>query len=961
MISGNAHINKIIRYCALVFALIGFCLSGFSQSTGDYRTVASGNWNNDDIWERYDGDSWETPTRYPGEITGTGTVTINDDVILNVSTSNPIGSLVIQALLIQRNNDFNRTLDVSGDVLVSSGTLNLSRRNGYRIYLNIGGDLIISGGMITETANTYGEIIFNGSSSQLFTKTGGTISNDIRFTVSSGAVLDMGTSVMDGSIGNFTLNDGAGLITAHQQGISSSGNTGSIQLSGTRSFSTSADYTYNGTSSQVTGTGLPSSVRNLEISNTAGVSLTESVAIAQTLNLASGSFSVGGNILTLNGPAISGIPGNLTTTSASSLVFGGSSAGVFIPASVTSLNNLTINNTNGVTVNSNLTLASGGVLTLSAGILNAGAYTVAVTNTASSAITGSENSYIDVTTGGLQRVFPSGLTGTGNNYLFPIGEGGTYRAINLIDVNTGATGPVLKASVSPTGAVNGDNSTISSVDPRYWSLLNMNGGNFTRAIIELFEGGLDGTKTIGTAPAPEGNYSTIGGTPGANSIVSQSVTNPGQYFAIGTLNYDVFYSYRSGNWNDPFTWTSDPSGTLQIGNQVPGTNAMVVILTDRTVTLTQDVTEPGLALTLVSGAFLDQATYSFTSGLASLSGQGTLRLASANFPAVTANTFVDAGGGTVEYYNSSNFTLPAAQAVYNNLVINTSASVATQLSSLTINGNLEIKSGTFRINDNTATAKLTLAVAGNVTVEAGAAVSVGNGVTNTAIGGTGGTAPYLNYYLNFHTVRISGDFTNNGTVRFTNLNFPLYGAFPPTVAGATSGAASVYFEGSSDNTLTCNGVTDFYNLIVNKGIDQTYRLAINSTGYQNFRLFGANTMAAESVTGNPVMRKALWIYAGTLVLQGNVIIPSLSEGSAANSNYYIPANGALVSDGVDVAVFVTADDYREVNTAYGVSAVSNAAMGINTGNVNSSLYVFGRLQVNGGYLSAKESGGIITS
>lgn len=958
MISGNAHISKIIRYSALVFALIGFCLSGYGQSTGDYRTTASGDWDSNN-WQRYNGTIWVATSTYPGEAAGAGTVTVRHNITFDVNPPNPIGSLSVEANLSSNRND--AILNITGNLVISAGTLNCTNNGSRELTIYVGGNVTISGGTITENGN-YGEIIFNGSGTQVFSKTGGTISNDIRFTVSTGSVLDMGTSVMDGSSGSFTLSDGAGLVTAHPQGISSSGNTGSIQVSGTRSFSTSADYTYNGTSSQVTGTGLPSSVRNLAVSNTAGVSLTSSVAIDQTLNLASGSFSVGGNTLTLNGPAISGTPGNLTTSSVSSLVFGGSSAGVFIPASVASLNNLTINNTNGVTVNSNITLGSGGVLTLTAGILNAGAYTVAVTNTAASAVTGSANSFINVTTGGLQRTLPSGLGGTGNNYLFPIGEGGTYRAINLIDVNTGSTGPVLKGSVSPTGAINGDNSTISSVDPRYWSLLNLNGGNFTRSIIELYEGGLDDTKTIGMAPAPAGNYSTIGGTPGANSIISQSVTNPGQYFAIGTLNYDVFYSYRSGNWNDPFTWTSDPSGTLQIGNQAPGTNATVVILTDRTVTLTQNVTESGLSVILVSGSFLDQSSYRFTSGLASLSGQGTLRIASANFPVVvTSNTFVDAGGGTVEYYNSSNFTLPAAQAVYNNLVINTSGTTATLLSGLTVNGNLEIKSGTFRINDNTSTVKLTLAIAGNVTVEAGAAVSVGNGVTNTAIGGTGGTAPYLNYYLNFHTVRISGDFTNNGTVRFTNLNFPLYGAFPPTTAGATSGAASVYFEGSSDNTLTCNGVTDFYNLIVSKGVDQTYRLTINSTGYQNFRLFGANSLAAESVTGNPVMRKALWIYAGTLVLKGNVIIPSLSEGTAANANYFIPANGALLCDGVDVAVFVTADDYREVNTAYGVSAGSNAAMGVNTGNVASSLYVFGRLQVNNGYLSAKESGGIITS
>ncbi len=225
-----SHINKSLRFFAFITVLSGFCLSGYGQMTGDYRTVAAGNWNTDNIWEMYDGDSWETPTRYPGEIAGTGVVTVRHDVTLNVSPANPIGALVIQAILLQRDNNANRTLTVSGDVILSSGTLNLSRRNGYRIYLNIGGDLIIEGGSLTETANTYGDVIFNGNGTQVYTKTGGTISNDIRFTVNSGSTLDLGTSVLDGSSDSFTLSSGAGLITAHPDGISSSGASGSIQV-----------------------------------------------------------------------------------------------------------------------------------------------------------------------------------------------------------------------------------------------------------------------------------------------------------------------------------------------------------------------------------------------------------------------------------------------------------------------------------------------------------------------------------------------------------------------------------------------------------------------------------------------------------------------------------------------------------------------------------------------------------
>ncbi len=224
--------------------------------------------------------------------------------------------------------------------------------------------------------------------------------------------------------------------------------------------------------------------------------------------------------------------------------------------------------------------------------------TVNVTNSSSSAVTGNPSSYVNVTTGSLQRTLPANLSGTGNNYLFPIGEGSVYKAINLIDVNTGGTGPMLSASVSPTGALTGDNITVSIIRPRYWSLINTNGGNFTSASVELFDENLDETSVVCISSASAGTYSAIGGIAGGASITSPSVLNPGPYFAIGTLDYSVFYSYRSGNWHDPYTWTSDPSGTLQIGNVIPGNGDKVIILTDRTVTMAQNVTESGLYVTV---------------------------------------------------------------------------------------------------------------------------------------------------------------------------------------------------------------------------------------------------------------------------------------------------------------------------------------------------------------------------
>jgi hypothetical protein len=717
-----------------------------------------------------------------------------------------------------------------------------------------------------------------------------------------------------------------------------------------------------GTGANITLNAIANGLNNFNTSR--NITLGADLTVSGTLTLTAGTFTVGPRTLTLNGPAIAGTPGNLIAIATSGLSFGGSSSGVFIPASVTNLANLAINNAIGVTMNSNITLAAGGVLTLTSGIIQAGTNTLKITNTnPATAIVWTLGSFVNITTGSLERTLTANLVGNGNNYLFPIGDGGAFKGINLRDVNTGVTGPVLRATVSATGALTGDGTTIGLVDPRYWSLINLNSGNLISAKVELYESGLDFSKTIGMSSAVAGNYIAIGGSSNTSSIISPTVLNPGPYFCIGASIQDTYYSYQTGSWNNATTWTSDPSGTLQIGTTIPGDNDKVVILTGRTVSLPADVTTLTLDVTIDAGGFLDQTIYKFTNSLYAIRGQGTVRLASANFPASVINTFINAGGGTTEYNNTANFTLSAAQTTYNNLTINTAGFTATQLSNITLNGDLYVKSGTFQINNNVAVVKLNLTINGNVTVDNGAFISVGNGPTNPAIGAVtvGGVTPFINYYTYFHTVIVKGNFTNNGTVRFTNLPYPIYNAFPPTVAGSTTGAASVYFQGASNNTLDCNGITDFYNLILDKGIDQTFMLTINSTNYANFRLFGANTLATEAApSSNPNIRKAFWIRTGTLVLKGSLIIPSLSEGIAANSDYYIPSNGSLIVDGVDVVVLSSADDYREINTAYTVTAPDNATIGVTKGGF-SAMDIFGKLQINNGYLSARESGGLITS
>ncbi len=627
---------------------------------------------------------------------------------------------------------------------------------------------------------------------------------------------------------------------------------------------------------------------------------------------------------------------------------------------------------------SNLTLSGGGVkslvnntqvnniLNLNSSILNIANFNLTINNNSATAIQGGPfNSGCMITTDGTGYIQQAVTAAT--TYTIPIGSNGVYAPVTASNI-TGSTYLRLRTVYSATLG--------SQYLKRYWQVT---GSGATTATLtfqyDATENPVDPSivwvrPTAGTWATPVGSqtFNDI-----AKTFTITNTTNISAVTSEWTAGYPpkTFFSYQTGNWNDPATWTSDPGGTTWNNIGTPtGDGDVVVILSGRTVTLTADVATTNLELNINAGGILDMSTYRFTNILKEFNGEGTLKLASVNFPNATTNSFVNAGGGTTEYYNSSNFTLPAAQTTYNTLRINAPGVTATQLHNLTLNGDLHVMQGTYRINDNTA-ARRELTILGSVTVNSGASITVGNGVTNTTTDPTavaeGGTAPYTNYYYTqSHTVRVYGDFTNYGTVRFTNLTYPIYNQLPPITLGATSGYATVYFLGNTSNNLRCEGTTDFYNLVLSKGIDQTYSLTVYSTQYQYFRLFGANIAGGYGGGANPNLDKALWIHSGTLVLQGTTIIPSLSEGACdigpggPSSEFYIPGNGALVLDGDNVVILTTADDYREVNVAYGVAAPDNATMGINTGAGCSSFSIMGLLKINRGYISTRESGGFIT-
>ena len=614
------------------------------------------------------------------------------------------------------------------------------------------------------------------------------------------------------------------------------------------------------------------------------------------------------------------------------------------------------------------TTAVNSILTLTSGILQLGNNNLTIANTTGiSAITGTFSAANMIETNGTGSLIVSSNTNNNSfNGTYPVGNGAYYDPVILLGLApiAPAARSILIRSVPTNPAIfnNGLN--------KYWDIT-ANSIAVGAATISLQYNNAEASgSTAAYLPYNNTSGSWLVAT-GPSALGANPVSSLGSAFLTGKWtagSQDTYYSYQNGNWNVPTTWTTDPSGTIQVGTTFPGNSDFVEILPGRTVTLPSNIASTNLTITIDAFGFLDLSTYQFTSGIKTLSGQGTLVISSmpAVFPVIATNNFVNVGGGTTEY--RSNTVLPS-QSNYNNLSINAGGSIVTQTVNLTLNGNLSVKAGTFQINDLT-TRRLQLTVNGNTSVEAGAVFKVGTGVTNNLtsnpIGITGGTPPFINYYdAQSHRIVFKGDFTNNGTVSFTNLTYPVYNAFPSTTWGPTSGFATVYFQGTSNNTLLCAGPTDFYNLVLDKGTDQSFKLSVYTSGpYSNFRLLGANTAGVDVVNAtatNPNLKKALWIRTGTLEIQGTTVIPSLSEGANGDGStlFTVPVNGALVMNGVDAAVFTTADDYREINTAYGTSLAGNT-IGISQGAGN-GFCILGKLEIDKGYFSTKESEGIITT
>ncbi|MGL1889475.1 MAG: LamG domain-containing protein, partial [Reichenbachiella sp.] len=394
------------------------------------------------------------------------------------------------------------------------------------------------------------------------------------------------------------------------------------------------------------------------------------------------------------------------------------------------------------------------------------------------------------------------------------------------------------------------------------------------------------------------------------------------YITIGVpATSKKWYVINDGNYNDPNTWTLDPAGSIYNNpdgltpDSSPTTASdEVTILSGKTVTVQDNDMSGTLAKLTVDGT-LDFVSSTGHGAVSLLEGSGVIKLSNDILPTFTdASNFTStgSGAGTVEYYGSSDINLTASSGLtsFYNLSLNFDANSDHLIvtTDITVNGDLTITTGDFQIND-LSTTRLIIDVQGDLTVSANGEISVGTGAISA-----GQPVGPSDFHDTFHRLNLSGDFTNNGTVNFSNLTAYDFRNIP-----TNNDCVTVSFIGQSDNTLTCNATTNFYDFVINKGNDKTYSLTVNPSAYGNFRVFGRNDVGNDINFDDPTIGKPIAIISGTLIVTGYTFIPSLSEGrtdiindEGNRGDWIIPASSAFWINGPNVIVHGTSNSAADI-------------------------------------------------
>jgi hypothetical protein len=823
--------------------------------------------------------------------------------------------------------------------------------------LNVAGNFSATGSSeISNAYKPYGEIIFNGATQNLINTSTG-VSELVSFSILSPSICTLtgAFSVQDAaetSLDSFIINSGATLncstfaVNDNASGygrfynygtlgigsplgiVTLGSTTGNVTIGstahGVRSFGAAAgaNYTYNGTAAQVTGTGLPTSFAgNLTISNTvaspAGVTLTAATAVGG-LALNSGLLILGANSLTNNGALTGGSSTSYiltqstgdyitnTSTTASTVLPLGSSDNLATATTSYFYDPLTIGSTaSAVTLTSNLLI---GAIRVPGSPLLPLSIAVPVWN-----VTSSATSSANITYNWLSGNDSTTYAATGPTTLpadLGVWNGSTYVAASLgTPTGSGTAASPYTVAASAVSLPTGTNEWIigahgsivgAVVAPIILSFTPTSG--YTGTPVTLTGTGLSSLSsasiggTAATITAQSVTSATLAVGAGSTGLVS--VTNSG---GTGTSALDVtpdftylgYITTANGDWSAGATW---------LGGSVPPAGAIVTVANTVTVS-TAIATSVGsyASVTINSGASVTFSAAAGTLSATTVTNNGTLAWTAAGTLDIAAggtltnNSTFTCGTGTVDFLGAGTENGSLSAITFNNITIN--GTLAEAGPAVTIAGILLINAGNLTATPTyTGTSTLTYNVnygpylewtgngttAGygipqNVTIEGTAVVTMPTSgplglAGNLSVAGTGSLILSGTYGADLY---VGGNWTRAAGTTFT----------PSTSA--------VFFDGSDASTITVSGGETFSYLLLTGGGNATMASAVSVTGTltltSGLLILGTNSLTlASPASGYSSSSYIVTNSTGTVKQTAGTSAVTIPVGASATATTYAP-------------------------------------------------------------------------
>ena len=826
--ASQCKFSRVIKTITLVMMLLVF---GFSNAATITSTATGGTWATAGTWVGgavpLAGDNVIIATTggnsvdVQANITQTGSVTINNGAVFASTTSATvtIGSLIVNSGGIV---NMNRTFTVTGTSSIF-GTINFASSSGTSRVMTFGGDVTLNSGAVwTEPStgnganNTYsfaGNFINNattfnalGTGTHTFSGTSKTISGTTTISIpniiisgsitnsavlsvgtslviNNGATLQMGTGASPSTItgaGTFTLSSGATLGITSTAGITTSGASGNIQNTGTRTYSTGANYIYNGNANQAAGNGLTQNTpASVQINNTGNtITLGAATTISGNLNVVAGILDLGTGLshtsatLTLGGVSqtagLTTYGGTASSATTKNATYFGSTAtgivtvgiactgGTWLGTTSTDWNTAS-NWCNGSvpTAATNVTIPSGGNQPTISG--------AAVCNN----ITIGSGATLTIGATGILSV-SGAITKTGTLTL------STGSTVNY----AGGTQTVLDVAYS--------NLTISGSGTKTWTLASTRtiGGNFTIAA--------GTTLTIASGRGP-----TVTGTTSVSGTLSLGISTS----RTSTFNGDIIIN-SGGTWTgttaSPFTIAGNlqNNGTFT-GSSAANTGIYTFSGTGKTISGTGTINIP---YATINGTITNNGTLTVSTALAGTGGltQGTTGVLNIGGTATMTTPVFSAIGNTVNYTGSAQ---TAIVTTYSNLTLSGSGN-KTFANNPTVNGVLSM--------EGTATLAITsgtLAYGTNATLQYNAGTNARTVSTTewpATFSGTGGVIIKGTGIITLNAAKVLGTNTNvplniTSGAKLTTGNFGLtfHGDFIINAGTFTAGSSPIVITGTT--------------------------------------------------------------------------------------------------------------------------------------------------------------------